>query len=116
MKKAKSLIYPLILMGILTFLVNSCEKDESSLNSNTVINSDGKSGTVTDVDGNVYKIVKIGKQWWMAENLKTTKYNDGTSIILTTDDNEWINLNSPSYCWYNNDQTNFGNMYGALYN
>ncbi|MCJ7446325.1 MAG: fibrobacter succinogenes major paralogous domain-containing protein, partial [Bacteroidales bacterium] len=56
-------------------------------------------------------------QTWMAENLKTTKYNDGTPIPLVTDNTEWMNIgfpNSPGYCWYNNDISN-RNPYGALY-
>ena len=59
-------------------------------------------GSVNDIDGNTYKTVTIGTQTWMAENLKTTKFNDNTSVTLVTDNSEWSNLNSPAYCWYNN--------------
>jgi uncharacterized protein (TIGR02145 family) len=71
--------------------------------------------TVKDIDGNVYKTVTIGKQVWMAENLKTAKYNDGKTIPLVTDNTEWSNLSAPAYCWYNNDIAN-KEVYGALYN
>jgi len=71
---------------------------------------------VTDVEGNVYKTVKIGAQVWMAENLKSTKYNDGSSIPNVTDDTEWTNLTSSAYCWYNNNGVTYRNIYGALYN
>ena len=72
--------------------------------------------TVEDVDGNLYKTVIIGNQEWMKENLKTTKYNDNTSIILTTNSTSWSNMTTPSYCWYNNDEANYKSTYGALYN
>jgi uncharacterized protein (TIGR02145 family) len=72
--------------------------------------------TVDDVNGNTYGVITIGMQVWIAENLKTTKYNDGSIIPLVTDNIAWSNLTSSAYCWYNNDQTTFGSTYGALYN
>jgi hypothetical protein len=55
--------------------------------------------TVSDIDGNLYNTVKIGTQVWMAENLKTTKYNDGTSIPNGIDNTTWTSLTSGGYCW-----------------
>ena len=52
----------------------------------------------------------------MAENLQTTKYNDGTAIQLVTEQSAWYNLHAPGFCWYNNDESANGNIYGALYN
>jgi uncharacterized protein (TIGR02145 family) len=70
---------------------------------------------VKDQDGNIYKTVKIGNQIWMAENLRTTKYTDGTSIPYITENSNWINTSTPAYCWYRND-TAYIKIYGALYN
>ncbi len=72
--------------------------------------------TVADVDGNIYSTVTIGTQVWMAENLKTTHYSDGTSIPLVTDNNVWGSLETPAYCWFNNDGATYKTPYGALYN
>jgi hypothetical protein len=52
----------------------------------------------------------------MAENLKTTKYSDGTSIPLVTDNYQWGYIKTSGYCWYNNDPATYKNTYGALYN
>ena len=70
---------------------------------------------VTDEDENIYGTVKIGTQVWMAENLKTTKYNDESPIPLVTGNAAWEALTTPAYCWYDN---NIGNkaVYDALYN
>jgi len=72
-------------------------------------------GTVTDKDGNIYKTVTIGTQTWMAENLRTTKYNDGSAIPNVTDNTEWKTQTAGAYCWYDNDISNKA-TYGALYN
>lgn len=74
------------------------------------------SGTLKDIDGNSYKIVTIGSQTWMAENLKTTQYNDGTAIPLIADSLSWNNRAVPAYCWYRNDESTYKAAYGALYN
>ena len=82
----------------------------------TTFNPDLTYQTVSDIDGNNYKTIKIGTQEWLAENLKTTRLNDGTAIPLVSDDYLWSHLNTPCYCWYNNDGAVFKNIYGGYYN
>jgi uncharacterized protein (TIGR02145 family) len=71
---------------------------------------------ISDKDGNIYNTINIGNQVWMKENLRATKLNDGTNILLETDNATWISLTNPAYCWYNNDESSNKNIYGALYN
>lgn len=75
----------------------------------------GDGNGVTDVEGNVYRTIYIGQLEWMAENLKTTKYNDGTDIPNITDKDQWVNDINGAYCWYDNN-INYKESYGALYN
>ena len=72
--------------------------------------------SITDIDGNIYDVVYIGTQIWMADNLKTTKFRDGSAIPNVTESAPWIALTTPGYCWYLNDKTTYGDTYGALYN
>ncbi|HPT42635.1 MAG TPA: fibrobacter succinogenes major paralogous domain-containing protein [Paludibacteraceae bacterium] len=73
-------------------------------------------GYMVDIDGNRYNTVKIGDQVWMAENLKTTRYNDGTKIPVVPDSTNWMNLTTGARCYYNNDSTTYNSTYGPLYN
>ncbi len=92
----------LILAGLLT-IMTGCRKEDKTLD------------PVVDIDGNAYKTVNINSRIWMNENLRTTRYNDGRDIPLTADADNWNNLVSDGFCWYNNDASN-KDTYGALYN
>lgn len=87
------------------FIICGCSKNQST-----------ESVTVTDVDGNVYKTVKIGDQWWMAENLKVTHYRNGDEIPYIMNNEKWYNSGSVGACCsYENDDNN-KSTYGLLYN
>jgi len=103
MKNKKTIwIYPLIIIGILVVITNSCSKKDDN-------------NTVTDIDGNVYHTVTIGTQVWMVENLKTTRYRDGSAIPKINDSATWSNLTTGAYCDYSNIPGN-STTYGRLYN
>ena len=77
--------------------------------------TDGYGPNITDSENNTYTTVYIGTQQWMAENLKVTKYNDGTSILNVTDNAQWQNNTTGAWSYYNNDVANNA-KYGKLYN
>ncbi|MFC4872039.1 fibrobacter succinogenes major paralogous domain-containing protein [Negadavirga shengliensis] len=73
---------------------------------------------VRDIDGNVYHPIRIGTQIWMIENLKATKFNDGTRISHVKNNQEWLRhnrLRAPAYAEYDNTPSN-AHSYGRLYN
>jgi uncharacterized protein (TIGR02145 family) len=89
----------------LAFVLSGCQEESND----RVI----ERGSVVDKNGNVYKTVKIGDDWWMAENLRTTVFNDSTPLLFISDsdaDSVWATENSPAYT-SNNDS-----LYGLLYN
>lgn len=93
--------------------------DNPNINFKSIGTAIGKSADcIKDIEGNTYKVVTIGSQTWMAENLKTTKYNDGSVIQNLKDDKEWSNASSSltaAWCYYKNDSTN-NVKFGKLYN
>ena len=120
-----SVFCPAVFMMVTAITFTGCKKDSDSPTqsnpvtgkSTAVFNPSVTYGTMTDLDGNVYKTVTIGTQTWMAENLRTTRYNDGTSIPDRTDITEWSHYFTGAYCNYNNTK-NADSIatYGRLYN
>ena len=72
-------------------------------------------GTVTDIDGNVYTTIQIGNHLWMAENLKVTHFNNGDEIPTGYSASEWDTIWDDAYAVYDDDPSNVEN-YGNLYN
>ncbi len=100
----KKLFVLLVMAGAL----NACKKDKPTTVSTPPT-------PVTDIDGNTYKTVKIGTQVWMAENLRTTHYQNGEAITLKKTDAEWTTapLNA-GYC--DPIPAGIGTEYGKIYN
>ena len=121
--KRKSTLYTLLLMGTLLALfingkietIKSSPKVTIETESDSISTSESSSVTVTDIDGNIYHTVTIGKQVWMVENLKTTKFRNGDLIANVTVNASWAALTTSAYCWQNNDAAKKV-TYGALYN
>nr|WP_321450798.1 fibrobacter succinogenes major paralogous domain-containing protein [uncultured Carboxylicivirga sp.] len=126
MKRQNISIFQLLIVGLFLVVASSCEKDDDNNSTSddttngkttAIFNPDVTYGTMTDQEGNIYKTVTIGKQTWMAENLRTTIYYDGTAIPNITDDDEWGNSTTGAYSNYNNN-TSVDTIatYGRLYN
>lgn len=98
----------ILLLVFFSIITSSCKKDKEEPKML-------ETGTTADVDGNIYKTVKIGNQWWMAENLRTTKYRNGQLIRSESDPVEWSKLVNGAYCYYDNKTDNL-KTYGCLYN
>lgn len=98
--------------GLLNYRCDIGNSDTSGV----VIKMIANAGNVTDVDGNVYQTVKIGNQVWTVDNLRATKYTDGSAVPFDTTAT-WNNDTTPKYCFYKNTNNPESiKKYGALYN
>jgi uncharacterized protein (TIGR02145 family) len=92
---------------LILLLAAGCKKEEEQTR---II----ERGTMVDIDGNTYGTVKIGEHWWMAENLKVTRFNDGTPLseldYTIEEDTLWERIGAPAYCSTNDS------LFGLLYN
>lgn len=95
------LVLPLIITWLMLSM-SGCSDDEES-------------NVIKDRDGNVYSSVTIGTRVWLTENLKTTKFNDGSPITMVTGTDQWAALSTPAYTWFDNNSANKA-VFGGLYN
>lgn len=102
MKAGKILSWLFVL--VVTFF-NGCKDDTTA--------TEIEQGQVTDAEGNIYRTVKIGDQWWMAENLRTRFFNTGEPIafILSTDSAGWANGSQANSCIYQDNPAAPGLLY-----
>jgi len=112
------------ILGIKANAINQELIPKENKNSKTIIDTkktvrathkDTICETVTDIDGNVYRTVRIGDQVWMAENLKVNRYRNGDMIPNIIENEKWKRMNSGAWCNYNNEQI-LDSKYGKLYN
>lgn len=106
----KQIIYFISLVAAFHLLsAGGCKKDD------TVAPPLPETGKVTDIDGNVYKTIRIGTQVWMSENLRVTKYRDGSVIPYVYPQAEWKTLGTGARCPSTQGELNTA-VYGYLYN
>jgi uncharacterized protein (TIGR02145 family) len=118
-----SILNSILLIISVPILFPGCKKEDSEKinpyngKTSALFNSDLIYGTMTDQEGNEYRTITIDTMTWMAENLRTTIYNDGTDIPNITDNTEWSNLTYGAYCNYDNTLNEDSiATYGRLYN
>jgi len=107
-------VYSVVGSYYITLTVTNVVSSNTEIKSNyiTVIH---ETATVTDIDGNTYTTVKIGNQWWMQENLRTTHYADGTSLVDGTDAGDITDDHTTKYFFWWNDNPENGDENGAYY-
>ncbi len=105
MKRKSALIFTALILVVVFY---GCKKDSDEIKGL-------ETGTVIDVDGNTYKTVKIGFQWWMAENLLVAHFRNGEVIPEILGNSNWLSSTTGARCTYENDSKN-DSIYGKLYN
>lgn len=105
--KVNSKIFTKIILGIFIIsMLIACDKTPAD---NPPAS---ETGIVSDVEGNVYKTVKIGEQWWMAENLRVSHFRNGNSIAFVDDIQDTLKWDYyPAWCFYNNNPSAPGYLY-----
>ncbi len=113
--KIKSAFFVFLSVTLVSILLSGCKKDDPATTDGLIFNSKLTYGTVTDVNGNVYKTIPVGTQTWMAENLRVLHYTNGDTISKIADNLPWSKMEAGAYCDYGGNAAKAA-TYGKLYN
>jgi uncharacterized protein (TIGR02145 family) len=103
-----------ILLGTVAIMFNACSYEQPNT-LNPWLHEELFYGSVEDIDGNTYATIKIGSQEWMAENLRTTRYQNGNIIQNVTDSEEWHETQEGAWCYYEH-KIEYEIPHGKIYN
>lgn len=103
------------LKGQTTYYVRSFATNSNGTGYGSILSMPTLDTTIADLENNHYRIIQIGTQVWMAENLKTTKYRNGENVTNVTASSGWNQAKTGAYCNYDNNANNAA-IYGRLYN
>lgn len=95
----------------ITAALASCKKDPVEVAYVPFVYTD----SVADLEGNVYRTVTINGREWMAENLRSTRYNNGDTIEYLYYMTDWNRTDSGAYCNYSH-HPEADSVYGHMYN
>ncbi len=104
-----------ILSVLISVLIVGCSTEEELIQSNYIPATPTQMGSITDCEGNQYPTVLIGSQEWMAQNLRTSCYSNGSAISEIPDSLNWFNTTGPAWCNYDNNSS-YDEPLGKLYN
>ncbi|MFM1745539.1 MAG: hypothetical protein RLZZ630_1476 [Bacteroidota bacterium] len=108
-------LHQLLLLLLVLLTAVSCEKANKDDDQNKAVCSVAGDSIAADIDGHVYHVVSIGGQCWLKENLRTTRYRNGDSILTGLTKSEWRSTTSGAWVHYGFD-TAMDSVYGKLYN
>jgi len=106
---------PAFLLLAFLSLTGMTQTTDHTCGAEDIHNPEATYGEVSDIDGNTYKTVIIDDKIWFSENLKVSRFQDGSAIPEVTDATQWSELTGPGMCFYQNDPE-FECPYGRLYN
>lgn len=112
-----------VILSALVLLCTGCDDPDTVKDTGTGHVSAPQTGVVTDIDGNTYPTIRVGDTWWMAENLRTTRYANGDALLSGFSASDFETKTSGAYTVFPyaevsgiDSDEDMADAYGMLYN